>query len=84
MYPDFIREAQASGASNAVHTFQRAHEAEAVHATLYGHALENLGAQRAAAIFYVCPVCGEVTDDVKMRTCPICGASAEKFEVFRS
>jgi rubrerythrin len=84
MYPEFIREAQASGASNAVHTFQRATEAEAVHATLYGHALANLEAQRAAAIFYVCPVCGEVTDDVKMRTCPICGASAEKFEVFNS
>ena len=84
MYPGFVREADTSGAASAIHTFRRASEAEAVHAALYGYALENLEAQRAAAVFYVCPVCGEVTDDVKMRSCPICGASSEKFEIFHS
>jgi len=84
MYPDFIRQAQASGEAGALRTFRLACEAEAVHAMLYGDALANLEAQRAAAVFYVCPVCGEVTDSVDQPSCPICGAPTEKFEVFRS
>lgn len=84
MYPNFIREAQASGEDAALRTFRLACEAEAVHATLYGDALANLEAQRAAAVFYVCPICGEVTDDVNQRSCPICSAPVEKFEVFGS
>lgn len=83
MYPDFIREAQAVGESGAVRTFKLALEAEAVHATLYGNALANLEAQRAAAKWFVCPVCGEVTDDATLHNCPICNAPAEKFEVFQ-
>lgn len=84
MYPDFIRQAEASGETGALRTFRLACEAEAVHATLYGDALANLEAQRAAAVFYVCPVCGEVTDSIDQRSCPICGAPIEKFEVFNS
>jgi rubrerythrin len=84
MYPDFIREAEASGETGAVRTFRTASAAEAVHATLYGNALENLEAQHAEAVFYVCPFCGEVTDDVSLQSCPICRAPAEKFEIFRS
>lgn len=84
MYPDFIRQAEASGEAGALRTFRLAGEAEAVHATLYGQALANLEAQRAAGVFYVCPFCGEVTDNVDQRSCPICGAPVEKFEVFRS
>jgi rubrerythrin len=82
MYPDFIREAEAAGESSAVHTFKLAAAAEAVHADLYGAALANLEAQRAAATFFVCAICGEVTDDASLKTCPICNAPAEKFEVF--
>lgn len=84
MYPDFIREAEASGDAGALRTFRLACEAEAVHATLYGDALANLEAQRVAAVFYVCPFCGEVTDNADQRSCPICSAPIEKFEVFRS
>ncbi|PSH03528.1 MAG: rubrerythrin [Acidobacteria bacterium] len=83
MYPEFIREAEASGEASAVRTFRMASAAEAVHADLYGAALANLEAQRMAAIFYVCPLCGEVTDDDTMKTCPICNVPFEKFEVFR-
>jgi len=84
MYPEFIREAQAAGEDGAVRTFRQAMEAEAVHATLYGDALAHLEAQRAAAIFFVCPVCGEVTDDPTLERCPLCNAPREKFEVFHS
>jgi rubrerythrin len=83
MYPEFIREAEISGEQGALRTFRLAREAEAVHAALYGAALENLEAQRAAAVFFVCPVCGEVTDDATLKSCPICNAPAEKFEEFK-
>lgn len=84
MYPEFIGEAEASGASGALRSFRLAREAEAVHAALYGHALENLETQREAAIFYVCPFCGEVTDDPSLHTCPICNAPKAKFEEFKA
>jgi rubrerythrin len=84
MYPEFIREAEASGEAGAVRTFRLASAAEAVHAELYGNALDNLEAQRTEATFYVCPVCGEVTDDVTLKSCPICNAPAEKFEIFQA
>ncbi|MDR3765189.1 MAG: rubrerythrin family protein [Acidobacteriota bacterium] len=81
MYPDFIQEAEAAGESGAVRIFRLAAAAEAVHAELYGAALANLEAQRAAVKFFVCPVCGEVTDDATLHSCPICNAPVEKFEV---
>jgi len=84
MYPDFIREAEISGEQGAVRSFRLAREAEAVHAALYGAALANLEAQKAAAVFFVCSICGEVTDDASLKTCPICNAPAEKFEEFKS
>jgi len=84
MYPGFIAEAEAAHQSAAVRTFRNAMEAEAVHAKLYGDALANLEAQRAAATFYVCMYCGNVMEDPSQDRCDICHAPKEKFEVFRS
>ncbi len=84
MYPGFIKEAEASGFKDAVRTFDLALKAETVHAKLYGNALANLEAQRVQATFYVCLVCGEVTDDpAETEHCPICNAPKEKFAVIR-
>jgi len=80
MYPNFIREAEDAGEARAVRTFRLALAAEAVHAKLYGAALDNLEAQRVKVSFFVCLVCGEVTDDASLKSCPICNAPAEKFE----
>ena len=51
MYPGFIKEAEASGHKDAVHTFTLALKAETVHAQLYGEALANLEAQRVQTTF---------------------------------
>jgi rubrerythrin len=84
MYVDFIKEAEASGQKEAVRTFTLAMQAEAVHAQLYGAALANLDAQKVATTFYVCLVCGEVTDNpADTEHCPICGAVKEKFVAVR-
>jgi rubrerythrin len=84
MYFDFIKEAVASGQKAAERTFTLALKAETVHAQLYGEALANLEAQRVPTTFYVCLVCGEVTDDPEeTEHCPICGAPKEKFDAVR-
>ena len=76
MYPAFIKEAEASGQKDAVRSFTLALKAEAVHAQLYGEAMANLEAQRVQTTFYVCLVCGEVTDKpAETEHCPICNAS---------
>ncbi len=80
MYPSFIKEAEASGYKDAVHTFDLAMQAETVHAKLYAAALANVEAQRVPTTFYVCLVCGEVTDNPEeTEHCPICKAPKEKF-----
>ncbi len=84
MYPGFIKEAEASGFQDAVRTFDLALQAETVHAKLYAAALADLEAQRAPTTFYVCLVCGEVTDDpAETERCPICNAGKEKFAAIR-
>jgi rubrerythrin len=80
MYPAYIKEAEVGAHKDAVRSFTLASKAEAVHAQLYGEALANLEAQRIQTTFYVCLVCGEVTDNpADMEHCPICGAPKEKF-----
>ena len=84
MYPDFIKEAEASGQKDALRSFTLAMKAETVHAQLYGHALANLEAQRVQTTFYVCLVCGEVTDKPEeTEHCPICNAPKERFDSIR-
>ncbi len=84
MYPDFIRQADGAAQKEAVRTFDLAMKAESVHAQLYGAALRDLGAQKALTTFYVCLICGEVTDNPEeTEHCPICGAVKEKFVAVR-
>ncbi len=84
MYPSFIKEAEGSGFKDAVRTFELALKAETVHAKLYGKTLANLEDQRVQTTFYVCLVCGEVTDNLaETDPCPICNAPKEKFAVIR-
>ncbi len=84
MYPNFIHEAEAEKRKDAVHSFTLAMKAETVHARLYGEALAHLEAQRAQITFYVCLVCGEVTDNpAETERCPICSAPKEKFVAVR-
>jgi rubrerythrin len=84
MYADFIKEAIATGQKAAERTFTLASKAENVHAHLYGEALANLEAQRAPTTFYVCLICGEVTDNFdETEHCPICNAPRAKFDSVR-
>jgi len=84
MYPTYIKEAEASALRDAVRSFDLALQAETVHARHYGEAMKNMEAQRVQATFYVCLVCGEVTDNPsEAEPCPICNAPKERFDEVR-
>ncbi len=77
MYPDFVKEAEASGNKAAAMSFTFAMKAEEVHAGLYQDALENLD-QTEEIFYYLCPVCGNIEKFVPEK-CSICGVSGDKF-----
>ncbi len=56
-------------------------KAEAVHADLYGRALEAVEHNKyvAEARFYLCPFCGHIEFGIPPEKCPICGALGAKF-----
>jgi rubrerythrin len=80
MYPGFMVIAETEQVKDAVTSFQRASEAEAVHAKLYAGVLKNIESWKGAArTFYVCPTCGNVLDARPASFCPICGEAAAAF-----
>lgn len=79
MYPEFIKEATASGVKNAVRAFKRAIAAEAEHAKLYSAASTSLPSWKTAKSFYVCPVCGKTVETVTFDKCPVCFTGKDKF-----
>ena len=80
MYPPMLEQAEADG-HKAKRMFGYAVKAEAVHATLYGLALEaaKRGEDLTETDFYLCPVCGHIEFGQAPGSCPICGTKAEKF-----
>lgn len=79
MYPGFIAEANEEGVNQARISFEMANEAEKVHAELYKKALSMLD-QKSNEDFYVCEVCGNLSEGSAPDKCPICGALASKFK----
>lgn len=80
MYPPMLEQAEAE-AHRAKLMFGYAVKAEAVHAALYGRALEAVAKSQdlAEARFYLCPFCGNIEFGVPPEKCPICGAPGAKF-----
>jgi rubrerythrin len=79
MYPDFLKQAKADEAKEAVRTFLYAEKAEAEHARLYQEALDTLEQKRDVPI-YVCKVCGYTTTKLPDRNCPSCRESVSNYE----
>lgn len=77
-YPQFIREANEEGNTAVATIFGYSRDVEKGHAKLYQKALTHmLGGEEAD--YYVCQVCGYVSDGFLPDACPICGAPREKF-----
>jgi len=80
MYPEFVKEAEASGNKAALRAFTLAMKAEEVHARLYKEALDNLDSKEEI-FYYLCPVCGNIEKSIPEK-CSICGVPGEKFIKF--
>ena len=83
MYPGFIEIAEKEGRQDAVITFTHAMKAEAIHAGLYGKAIESVKAGKDidAKTVYLCPVCGNIEINHTSERCPICGIPGASFKI---
>jgi rubrerythrin len=78
MYPQFLAQAKAEEARDAVRTLRFAAEAEAQHAKLYAEALAQLG-QNPQTDYFVCPTCGATMPKAPDGKCPTCREPGSKF-----
>jgi len=79
-YPQFIREAEEEEERAAALTFGQARDVEERHAALYKHALGAM-LRDETHDFYVCQVCGYITEQKAPDQCPICNAGRNKFRL---
>ena len=77
-YPQFIREANEEDNTSVATVLTYSRDVEKGHAQLYKKALAHMMAETETE-YYVCQVCGYVSDGVLPDQCPICGAPKEKF-----
>jgi rubrerythrin len=80
-YGEFVKTAEEAGDSASALYFSQSKDVEAVHAKLYKEAMDHVLEERETT-YYVCTVCGYVSDGVVPDQCPICGVKKEKFESF--
>ncbi|MFA5339768.1 MAG: rubrerythrin family protein [Candidatus Omnitrophota bacterium] len=80
MYPEFLAQAEKDKVKPAIASFKGAVRVEAVHAQLFKKALKDLDSWKGQKKdFFVCLVCGNVTENKPPMVCSICGAPKEKF-----
>lgn len=80
-YDEFIKQAEAEGNTAAVLHFSQSMDVEEVHAKLYKEAISHVMEERDTT-YYVCTVCGYISDSILPGECPICGAMKEQFTHF--
>ncbi len=78
-YPGLIREATEEGMEAAVRAFSHARDVESGHAELYKKAMNAMLGDRQVD-YYVCQVCGYVSEGSAPEKCPVCGAVEGKFK----
>jgi rubrerythrin len=81
-YDNFIQLAEDIGDIPASTVFSNSRDVEEGHAKLYRHAMNDLIGERVTA-YYVCQVCGYVSDGVLPETCPVCSAPKDQFLEFK-
>jgi rubrerythrin len=78
-YLRMLQEAEQDGEETAARAFSQARDVEVEHANLYKRALNDVIAQRSTE-YYLCTVCGHISEREPPEKCPICGASKSAFE----
>lgn len=80
-YDQFLKQAETEGNAAAVLHFSQSRDVEEVHAKLYKEAMSHVMEERDTT-YYVCTVCGYISDSTLPDECPICGAMNEQFTQF--
>ena len=80
-YNEFIKQAEEEGNTAAALHFSQSRDVEEVHAKLYKEAMGHFMEERETT-YYVCEVCGFVSDGIQPDECPVCGALKEQFVLF--
>jgi rubrerythrin len=82
MYPEFMKQAEAEGNSEANNTFYLANKVEQVHHSLYQTALGMLekGQALPEKPMYVCQYCGNTVEGEPPDICPVCGRPKSMFK----
>ena len=79
-YPGLIKDAADEGESGAVKAFSNARDVESRHADLYKKAMNDMVAERETS-YYVCQICGYISEDEAPDNCPVCKAVKSRFKL---
>ena len=79
-YPKLIKDASDEGKERVLNAFSQSRDVESGHAALYKKAMNDMLADRETE-YYVCQVCGYVSEDEAPDNCPVCGAVKGKFKL---
>lgn len=80
-YDKFIKLAEEDGNKAASMYFSQSRDVEEVHAKLYKEAMDHMLEEKETT-YYVCEICGYVSDGILPEECPVCGAKKEQFVRF--
>jgi len=80
-YEKFLEIAENLGDQMASTILSQSRDVEDGHAKLYKYAINHLIGERETT-YYVCQICGYVSDGILPERCPICSASKEEFFEF--
>jgi rubrerythrin len=80
-YDKMIKLASEQGESAALTALTNSRDVEDYHAKLYKEAMNHMLSDRETS-YYVCQVCGYVSDGVIPEVCPVCGAPKDQFYPF--
>ncbi len=81
-YDNFIELAENAGDAAASTILSNSRDVEDGHAKLYRFAINHLIGEKETT-YYVCQVCGYVSDGVWPDSCPVCSAPKEQFVEFK-
>jgi rubrerythrin len=79
-YPKLIKDASDEGKEKILKAFSQSRDVESRHAELYKKAMNDMLSDRETE-YYVCQVCGYVSEDEAPDNCPVCGAVKGKFKL---
>lgn len=80
-YDSFIKLAEEAGDKASSLYFSQSRDVEEIHAKLYKEAMDHVLEERVT-VYYVCDVCGYVSDGILPEECPVCGARKDRFVTF--